>query len=78
MKMHGPGNVKLSLICGESGRKTFLAPNRDTNSEPLDVFSFVLYFCSERTMRLSRDVYALTGKTGTGTRDAEGSTEVEE
>jgi len=39
---------------------------------------FFLYLRSERTVRLSRDVYALTGKTGTGIRDAEGSTEVEE
>jgi hypothetical protein len=29
-------------------------------------------------MRLSRDVYALTGKSGTGIRDVEGITEVEE
>ena len=62
----------------ESGRKTSLTPNRDTNSESLNGFSFVLYICSERTMLISRDVENLTGKTGTGIRDAEGSTEVEE
>jgi hypothetical protein len=33
---------------------------------------------SDGTMRLSRDVYALTGKSGTGIRDVEGITEVEE
>jgi len=55
-----------------------LTPNRDTNSESLNGFSFVLYICSERTMLISRDVENLTGKTGTGIRDAEGSTEVEE